>query len=254
MDVRLTPSFRENKTVKDVNRELSDDEHRTDNLLGLNVEGRDPATHPEAFGLNLRYTDPTIIAGAFTSPSRGRNPPGGHLTAPLSPTIAPPCDSIVTTPQQPELTFVPFQTPHFYFQPARSTDTSPTRRRAICPGTHEKTDRYAEELVAYAAEMNRTEMPLSSAQRLLFDSNIFQRDRTASLQTDSSGGSTAKNSPPDFRWTETAHLGEAAMEPSSDPSEETLDSTSPWSSRLMEVPPTIIRASEEYGQTFEVDG
>lgn len=254
MCVRLTPFCRENNAVKDFDRERSDDEHRTDNLLVLGVEGRDPATLPKTFGLNLRYTDPTIIAGAFASPSRGRNSPGGHLTSPLSPTFAPACDSIVTTPQQPQLTFVPFQTPHFYLQQARSTNTSPTQGRTICPRTHQKTDRYAEDLVAYAAKMDDAEMPLSSARILLFDSNDFQQDRTSSLQYDSSGGSTAGNSPPDFRWTEPVHVGEVAMHPSSEPSEETLDSTSPWSSRLMEVPPLNVRASGGYGQTGEVDG
>ncbi|KAG8924353.1 hypothetical protein FRC00_005214, partial [Tulasnella sp. 408] len=50
------------------------------------------------------------------------------------------------------------------------------------------------------------------------------------------------------------HVGEVAMNPSSEPSEETLDSMSPWSSRLMEVPTIDVRVLEEYGQIVEVDG
>ncbi|KIO30307.1 hypothetical protein M407DRAFT_20577 [Tulasnella calospora MUT 4182] len=250
----LTPIVPEGNAARNFDQPPSDDGASAHTLLGLVVKGRHPGTLPPTFGLNLKYTDPTTIARAFASPDGDWDPPAGHVTSPLSPTIAPDCDFFVTTPHRPQLNFVPFQTPHFYCQQARSNVIIPTQGGATSPRIHEKTDRYAEELVAYAAKMNRAETPLPSAQKLLFHSNGVQRDRNFSLRYESSGGSTAENSPPEFRRRGPVRDGEAAMNPSSELSEGTFDSTSPWSSRLMELPQTNVRASEGRGQTIEVDG
>ncbi|KAG8948514.1 hypothetical protein FRC04_009724 [Tulasnella sp. 424] len=230
MDVEPIPVSEEFNNARGFNRVPSKDGNTVYPFRELNVAGSPSPTFLAVSDPNTRYTN-------SVSPGRRINKVEGHLLSPFSSKVAMDDDFLLTTPRrQPGSNFLPFQTPNSRFQEAsQSPLQSSMHGFAESPTILRKTDRYADELVAYAAKMSTESMPFSSPRKLLYHSDWAQQTREPPFQRDSSVEWVTGESLP--RWTRPVRDG-GAIDPLSGPNKDIPARSSSLTAHLARLPLT----------------
>lgn len=236
MDVEPIPVSEEFNNARSSNSAPSKDGSTVCPSLEPIVTASPAPTFLAMSGPNTRYPN-------FVSPDRRKNTLEGHLLSPFSSKVAMDDDFLLTTPRrQPGSNFLPFQTPNPRFQEAsQSFLQSSMHGFADSPTTLRKTDRYADELVAYAAKMSTESMPFSSPRKLLYHSDWAQQTREPPSQRDSSVEWVTGESLP--RWTRLVRDG-GAIDPLSGADEDIPARSSPLTAHLTRLPLTNPWVSE----------